>query len=245
MSDYGITGKRALVTGGGRGIGLAIAKKLQELGATVYIADWNAELLKSAVSESGNKLIPLEVDVSKWITAREIIKKILPIDLLVNNAGIQILKPILEATEEDYNKIMDVNLKGVINFTQFVANDLIARNKEGRIVNVSSLGALKAGENRGLYCCSKAAVDMATKCFALELGPKNIRVNSVNPVFVRTSMSQSLWSNPERLKHALNRIALKRIAEVEDIADAVAFLLSDKSEMITGHSLVVDGGVVD
>ena len=135
-TDYGIAGKRTLVTGGG--IGFAVAKKLLKLGATVYIADWNKDLLENAVSESENKLIPLEVDVSKWDATREIIKDILPIYLLVNNAGIQPVKSILEITEQDYSKIMDINLKSQINLTQFVANDLINRNKKGRIVNIAS-----------------------------------------------------------------------------------------------------------
>ena len=242
MSDYGIVGKRALVTGGGRGIGLAVAKKLLELRATVYIADCNTESLKNAVLESGNKLIPLEVDVTKWDGTRNIIKDILPIDLLVNNAGIGIMKPILESTEQDYSKIMDVNLKATINLTQFVASDLIARNRGGRIVNMASVASLRATENLGFYCCTKAAVDMATKCFALELGPKNIRVNAVNPTWVRTEGTRHFWTNPEELQPVLERISLKRIAELKDIADAVAFLLSDKSEMITGHSLLIDGG---
>ena len=242
MSDYGISAKRALVTGGGKGIGLAIAKKLLDLGATVYIAGRNKETLKRAVAESGNKLIPLEVDVSKWDATREIIKDILPIDLLINNAGVLITNSILKCTEEEYSKIMDINLKSQLNLTQFVANDLIKRNRGGRIVNISSDLALRAFENFGLYCCSKAAIDMATKCFALELGPKNIRVNAVNPTWVRTEMTQDYWSHPNDLKLVNASIPMGRIVEVHEVADTVIFLLSDKSEMITGHSLLVDGG---
>ena len=242
MADYGIAGKRALVTGGGKGIGLTISKKLIELGATVYVADCNKDFLKNAVAETGNKIIPLEADVSQWEATRAVIKDILPIDLLVNNAGVILFKPILESTEEDYCRLMDTNVKGLINLTQFVANDLIARNKGGRIVNLASQAAVRAFEGAGFYCISKAAVDMATKCFALELGPKNIRVNAVNPTVVRTDLTRYVWDDPEKYKPFISRVPLGRIAEPEDVANAVVFLLSDKSEMITGHSLLVDGG---
>lgn len=242
MDDFGIAGKRALVTGGGRGFGLAIAKKLLELGATVYIADWNKELLDKAVSDTGNKLIPLEVDVSKWNDTREVLKNVLPIQLLVNNAGILVIKSALEFTEEDYYRTMDINLKAVLNLTQFVAENLVNKNMHGSIVNISSQFSTTAVPNSLVYSASKAAVSMATKCFALELGPKNIRVNAVNPTMAETDMGRQVLSKPEIHAYIKSRIPIGRLAVPDDVANAVVFLLSNKSEMITGHCLYVDGG---
>ena len=238
----GITGKRALVTGGARGIGLAVAKKLLENGCSVYVADWNKETLKTAVSESENKLMPIEVDVSKWNETRKVIKDILPIQLLVNSAGIVENASVLEATEAGYYRIMDINLKAIINISQFVANDLIERNMEGSFVNLSSRTSIRAVKNALYYCCSKAAVDMATKCFALELGPKNIRVNALNPTWVRTELSRKLWTSPEETEKVLKEIPLRSLVEVEDVANAALFLLSEQSKMITGHCMLIDGG---
>ena len=242
MTDLGIAGKRAVVTGGGGGIGYAIAKKLLDNGAIVYIIDNNRNLLEKATSESGKKLIPLEVDVSDWEATRKVVKDILPIQLLVNNAAVLVSKSVLDATEEEYYKMMDVNLKGNINLTQFIAQDLIDRNMGGKVVNMSSQCSTRVTPNSLIYSCTKAAIDMATKCFALELGPKSIKVNAINPTVVRTEMGRRIWSKPDLLAESLNRIPVGRLAEAEDIADAALFLLSDNSAMITGHCLFVDGG---
>ena len=242
MKHSGIEGKRALVTGGARGIGLAIAKSLLELKATVYIADCNKEALNKAVMESGNKLIPLEIDVSKWDDTRNVVKNILPIHLLVNNAATLFVETVLEAAEEHYLKTMNTNLKSGINLTQFIARDLIHRNLPGSVVNISSQCSTRVIKDYLFYNCSKAAIDIATKCFALELGPKNIRVNAVNPTLTRTENARWVWDYPERLDPFLERVPLAKIAETKDIANAVNFLLSDDSAMITGHCLYVDGG---
>ena len=242
----GITGKRALVTGGGSGIGLGIANLLAENGATVYILSRDKQKLEKAASESENKLIPLQGDISDWSGTRKAVEEILPIQLLVNNAAVFSFQSTLEITENDYNHVMNINLKGAINFMQFIANDLISRNLNGRFVNISSVGSVRAKEGTILYACSKAALDMATKCFALELGPKNIRVNAVNPTLVRTDMTKDYIDDPKYadiINDSVKRIPYQgRIAKVEEMANATLFLLSDKSEMITGHCLLVDGG---
>ena len=238
----GITGKRALVTGGSAGIGLAIAKKLSENGATVYIIGRSKEKLDKAVEASGKKLIPLQCDISDWSKTRKIVESILPIELLVNNAGTVCLASVLETTEEQYNKTMNLNLKAAINLTQFVANDLINRKLGGRVVNISSQASGRANVNGAIYSASKAALDMATKCFALELGPHNIRVNSVNPTLVWTELSKTVFTDPKKTSKFTSRIPLGRCAEVDEIANPTIFLLSDKSKLITGHCLWVDGG---
>ena len=188
----GIAGKRALVTGGGSGIGLAIARKLMENGAAVYIMGRNKEKLNNAVKESGNKLHPIQCDVSDWAETRKVIKNILPIQLLVKNAGVLISESVSTFSENSYNSTMNINLKGPINLTQFVTNDLLERKLAGNVVNISSILAEKSIEGLINYCCSKAALDMATKCFALELGSKNIRVNSVNPTAITTDMTADM-----------------------------------------------------
>ena len=238
----GIKGKRALVTGGGSGIGLAIAKQLVENGAVVYILGRNKEKLDNAVTDSGKEMIPIQCDITDWDGTREIVKNILPIHLLVNNSGTAAGENVLELKEKSLDQVMNTNLKGAINLTQFVASDLIARNLPGRVVNVSSVLAGRAEENCISYCCSKAAMDMATKCFALELGPKNIRVNSVNPTYVLTDLTRAKLST-EFYSRIVNKIPAERVATVEEIANATLFLLSDQSEMIHGHSLLVDGGL--
>ena len=238
----GIKGKRALVTGGGSGIGLAIARQLVENGATVYILARNKERLDKAVAESGNKMIPIQCDVMDWEGTRKVVRNILPIHLLVNNSGVHISETVLELTEASYDQTLNTNLKGAVNLTQFVANDLISKNLPGRIVNVSSMLGHRALETYFAYCCSKAGMDMATKCFALELGPKNIRVNSVNPTYVVTDLTKEKLSNPEFYSKVVSKIPMGRIATADEMANATLFLLSDKSEMISGHTLLVDGG---
>lgn len=238
----GIAGKRALITGGGSGIGLGIAKKLIKNGATVYIAARNKERLDRAAKESGDNMISLQCDISNWSQTRKIIQDILPIQLLINNAGTHVVESALEATESSYNTVMNTNLKGAINLTQLVANDLIEKNIGGRVVNISSVASTRATHKMFAYCCSKAALDMATKCFALELGPKNIRVNSVNPITVPTDMAQDLLSHPKFKARVISRIPQGRIATVEDVSNAAMFLLSDDSDMINGQIILVDGG---
>ena len=238
----GITGKKALVTGGASGIGLAIANKLLENGATVYILDKSKEKLDKAVLESGNKFIPLQCDVSDWSGIRNVVNNVLPIQLLVNNAAIVCKEAALEITEAAVDTTFAVNVKGPINLTQFVANDLITRNLPGRVVNISTMLSGRAIPNNLVYCSSKAALDMATKCFALELGPKNIRVNAVNPTYVPTELTKSLLKNKEFVSSILSRTPLQRFATAEEVANTTLFLLSDSSEMITGHCLWIDGG---
>ena len=238
----GIIEKRALVTGGGSGIGLAIAKLLVENGAVVYILGRNKEKLNNAVTDSGKKMIPVQCDITDWNGTREVVKNILPIQLLVNNSGTSTQEKVLEFKEESFDRVINTNLKGAINLTQFVANDLIARHLPGRIVNVSSVLAGRAQENGICYCCSKAGMDMATKCFALELGPNNIRVNSVNPTYVVTDLTRDKLST-EFYSKIVSKIPVGRVATAEEIANTTLFLLSDQSEMINGHSLLVDGGL--
>lgn len=164
------------------------------------------------------------------------------IDLLVNNAGLAILKPLTEATEQDVDQLFDINVKALINVTQIVTKNLLERKVPGSIVNISSQASKVGLLNHTVYCSTKGAVDAYTRAAALELGPHNIRVNCVNPTVIMTDMGKLGWSKPEVAKPMIEKIPLRRFGEVQEVVDAVLYLLSDKSSMITGTCLPVDGG---
>ncbi|XP_058805848.1 L-xylulose reductase-like [Phymastichus coffea] len=234
-------GKRILVTGAGQGIGRETALRLSKFRGTVIALSKTKKNLESLVIEDP-KIHTICVDVANWDATRTAIKNVLPIDLLVNNAAIAILTSFLDVKPQDFDQIFNVNLKSVINISQIVAEDLIERQVSGSIVNVSSVAALVAIKERAIYGSTKAALDMLTKVMALELGPHNIRVNTVNPTVVKTAMGQSNWSDPEKAATLRAKIALDRFAEPHEVVDAIVFLLSDKSSMTTGAAITVDGG---
>ncbi|KAF2360999.1 NAD(P)-binding domain, partial [Trinorchestia longiramus] len=235
------TGKRALVTGAGAGIGRAIALKLAELGAQVFALSRTQASLDSLKAENPSIEIVC-ADVSDWSATREVVKKVTPIHLLVNNAAVASLSSVLEASPEDFDLLFNVNVKSIMNVTQVVASDLISRNMKGSIVNMSSQAGSRALENHLIYSATKAAVDSFTRSMALELSSKGIRVNSVGPTVVMTAMGRLGWSKPEKSGPMLARIPQGKFAEVEDVVNATIYLLSDKSDMINGHMLPVDGG---
>ncbi|MCL4135421.1 UNVERIFIED_CONTAM: hypothetical protein GTU68_060151 [Idotea baltica] len=234
-------GKRAFVTGGGTGIGRGIVLKLAELGAEVYAVGRREEHLSSLRKENP-KINTIQLDVTDWNQTRETVEKLTPIHLLVNNAAIALLNSVLEATPEEFDTSFNLNVKAVINITQTMAKGLISKKESGCVVNLSSQASHLALRNHLIYCSSKASLDMLTKSFALELGPHNIRVNAVNPTVVMTDMGKIGWSDPAKAAVMLSRIPQGRFAEVEEVVNAVIYLLSDRSEMINGHALPVDGG---
>lgn len=235
------TGKRALVTGAGAGIGRALSIKLVEMGADVVALSKTAANLESLKAECPS-LTTVCVDLSDWDATREAVKKLTPIQLLVNNAAACELQPFLEAPPESFDKQFNVNVKALMNVSQVVAGDLIAKGQRGSIVNLSSQAGQRALGNHTIYCTTKAAVDMMTKMMALELGPKGIRTNAVSPTVVNTAMGLIGWSDPVKAGPMVARIPQGRFAEVEDVVNSVVFLLSDESDMVNGHMLPVDGG---
>lgn len=234
-------GKRILVTGAGQGIGKELSIRLSNCKATVIALSKTQKHLDNLKAQNP-KIETICADLTNWNATRKIVQSVLPIDLLVNNAGVAVLKPFLEATAEDFDLTFDVNVKAVMNISQIVAKDLIQRKMSGSIVNLSSQASEAALQNHTVYCASKGALQMLTRNMALELGPHNIRVNSVNPTVVLTEMGRLGWSNPEKAREMLNKIPLGRFAEVDEVVDAVVFLLSDFSSMINGIALPVDGG---
>ncbi|KAF5277230.1 hypothetical protein FQR65_LT03936 [Abscondita terminalis] len=239
--EISFKGKTALVTGATTGIGREIAKKLIQCGADVIamgISQHDLDLFQKEYPS----LRTVEVDLRDWNATKDALKKFDAIDLLVNNAGVAILDSVVNISEKSVDETFAVNVKSLINLTQVVAKNLIARKMPGSIVNISSQGSMRAMADHGVYCASKAAVDGFTRVSAMELGPHNIRVNTVNPTVVMTDLGRMAWSDPTKADPLKNKIPLRRFAEINDVVDVVMFLLSDKASMVNGVSLPVDGG---
>ncbi len=182
----------------------------------------------------------IQLDLSDWNKTKEVLGKItLKLDGLVNNAGIAIIKSVEEISEEDFDQTISVNLKAAFNVTQ----TLLPKLKDGAsIVNVSSLASMKAFTGHSVYCASKAGMDALTKSFALELGPRKIRVNSVNPTVILTRMGRENWSDPKKADPLLSKIPLGRFGEVPEVIQPILFLLSDDSSFVNGVSVPIEGG---
>ncbi|XP_064613896.1 L-xylulose reductase-like [Liolophura sinensis] len=234
-------GKRALVTGAGKGIGRGLVESLVKCGAETYALSRTQADLESLKAEIPS-VHTVQVDLMNWEETRKAVQNIGPVDLLVNNAGINILQNFLDVTTEAYDRIFDINLKAVFNISQIVCKGMIERGVTGSVVNVSSQASMVALPAHAAYCASKGAIDMLTKVMALELGPHKIRVNAVNPTIVMTPLGKMSWSDPAKSGPQLARTPMGKFAEVEDVVNAILFLLSDKAGMIHGSTLPVDGG---
>lgn len=234
-------GKRALVTGAGKGIGRATALALSHGGAEVTAVTRTKADLESLVRECPS-IKPVCVDLADWGATENALKDVGPIDLLVNNAGCAKLQSFLEITEDEFDKSFNVNVKAALHVAQIVGRGMKARGQGGSIVNLSSQAAQCAFKDHAVYCATKGALDMLTRVMALELGPHQIRVNSVNPTVVMTDMGKIGWSDPEKARTMTSRIPLGKFAEVEDVVNSILFLLSDKSAMTNGVTLPIDGG---
>jgi len=233
-------GKRALVTGAGKGIGRAIAVRLAGCGAHVVALSRTAADLHTLREEIGCETVV--ADLADARAARVAAEQAGEIDLLVNNAGISIPEPFLETTVEAFDATMAVNVRALLVVSQIVAAGLIRRERPGAIVNLSSQASLAGLVDHAAYGASKGAVDALTRVMAQELGPYGIRVNGVNPTVTLTSMGEMAWSDPRKSGPMLAKIPLGHFARPEDVADAVAYLLSDHAAMIHGVALPVDGG---
>ncbi|XP_038590904.1 L-xylulose reductase isoform X1 [Micropterus salmoides] len=201
-----------------------------------------ANELWSPEQERCASINPVCVDLADWGATEAALQEVGPIDLLVNNAACANLQPFLEVTADQFDQSFNVNVKAVLHVSQIVARGMKARGSGGSIVNVSSQASQCALRDHAVYCATKGALDMLTKVMALELGPHQIRVNSVNPTVVMTEMGRLGWSDPIKAKTMISRIPLGRFAEVDDVVNSILFLLSDKSSMTNGVTLAVDGG---
>lgn len=236
-------GKRALVTGAGKGIGREVAKRLVELGAdTVALSRTQSDLdsLKAEVPA----ITTVQCDLRDWDRTREILQTVGDIDLLVNNAGVSRIDKFLDVKKEDLDWMIDINYKAVFNVGQVIAKSMVERKKGGAIVNISSAASLQGLDDHAVYCSTKAAVDKLTHVMALELGQYKIRVNAVNPTVVLTEMGKMAWSDPVKADPMLARIPIGRFVEMSEVVDSIMFLLSDKATMIHGVTLPVEGGLL-
>ncbi len=251
LPSFALEGKVALITGAKRGIGRAIAVAFAEAGASVAVcsravADGQLEAVADEIRRRGQRGLAIQADVSHKVDVDTMVHKVIDafgaIDILVNNAAVSISSPLMDTKEGDWDSIMKVNLKGYFLCSQAVGQLMIGR-KRGTIINISSRLGMKAAPFMGAYSVAKAGELMLTRVLAVELAKDNIRVNAVAPGIVRTEGSESVWGNPETLKRFASAIPLGRIAVPEDIVGAALFLASDASSYITGHTIVVDGGV--
>jgi NAD(P)-dependent dehydrogenase (short-subunit alcohol dehydrogenase family) len=240
MSGLPHAGKRALVTGAGKGIGRETVKRLIADGATVVALSRAPEDLESLAAETGCETIA--IDLEDVEAAAEAVARTLPIDLLVNNAGILRLQPLLETSQANFTAVMTVNAFAPLRLAQVVAADLIRRGQPGAIVNVSSISASMGVADHAAYCTSKGGLDALTRVMAIELGPMGIRANTVNPVVTLTPMGREAWSEPTKSARMLSRIPLGRFCEEADVASVISFLLSDGAAMVNGVSIDIDGG---
>lgn len=238
--DFDFSGKRALVTGAGKGIGREIAIFLAKCGAEVVSVTRAAEDLVSLKAEI--PCVTIAADLADPVAAKQAAEAAGPIDLLVNNAGIFIGQSFLETTVEAFDLTLAVNVRAVLIVSQVVARGMVERKTGGAIVNLSSQASKIALADHTSYCASKGALDQLTRVMALELGPHQIRVNAINPTVVLTPMGIMAWGNPEKRDPMLAKIPLGRFAQPHDVAHAVAYLLSDQADMIHGVTLPLDGG---
>ncbi len=243
-----LTGKVAMVTGAARGIGRACALALAEAGADIVLGlrDIDSDNgLTAEIKDMGRRVLPLQMDVGRTSEIRAafgILKKEYgQLDILVNNAGIGPPNAVEDVTEEDFDYTVDVNLKGTFFVSQH-AGELMKRQMYGRIVNLSSQAGFIALPTESVYCMTKAAISHLTKCFAVEWGRYNITVNAVAPTFIKTPGTEQWLLNEEFRNEVLSKIVLGRVGIPKDVASAVLFLSSPASSLITGTTLMIDGG---
>jgi NAD(P)-dependent dehydrogenase (short-subunit alcohol dehydrogenase family) len=243
--SFRLDGMRALVTGASSGIGLGCAVALAEAGANVVLSARNIKTLgevAAAINEKGMSAEVMAADVSDIDSVKASVEASEPFDILVNSAGLARHSPAVDTSVEDFDDVMNINLRGAYFLTRAVAQGLIESNKPGSLINISSQMGHVGGIDRAVYSASKHAVEGFTKAMAIEWGPNQIRVNTICPTFIRTPLTQATFDNPERRSWIEEKIKLGRVGEIEDIMGAAVFLASDASKMITGSALMIDGG---
>ena len=246
LKKINLKNKYALVTGAGKGIGRACSIALVEAGATVIgLSRTQSDLnkLQKDIKKIKGKLIKVNCDVMNYKDLNEKLKKIKLIDILVNNAGTNIPEPFEEIQQKSMNYLVDLNLKAAFNVAQIVVKKMLKNKKRGgSIINMSSQLGHVGMAGRNVYSMTKFGIEGLTKGMGVELASKNIRVNTVAPTFVETPMVKRFFKNKKFKKLALGNIPLGKVAKESDVATAVCFLASDAAAMITGTSILIDGG---
>lgn len=244
--SFRLDGKQALVTGGTRGIGLAAAAALAEAGAGVTIVARRADDIAATVEAmraAGHQASGVSLDVTDHAAVRDLVRSApSPFDILVNSAGAARHAAVLDITEADYRAVMEINVGAALFAGQAVAARLVAAGRPGAIIHISSQMGHVGGPNRTVYAASKFAVEGMTRAMAIDLAVHRIRVNTICPTFIETDLSSKNLADPEFRAWVLGKIKLGRLGRLEDIMGSVVFLASDAAAMMTGSSLMVDGG---
>ena len=251
LPSFSLEGKVAIVTGGSKGIGREIGLVFAEAGADVVVSsrglDSSLEDVAEEIRTLGRRSLAVPADIRKKSDVERLVQRTVEefdvIDILVNNAGILLVAPFVDHSEEDWDRIMDTNLKGYYLCSQAVVKKMMEQ-KKGNIINMASIRSIGASRERVGYCVSKAGVVMLTRVMALEFASYNIRVNGIAPGWIKTKLNERLWGDPNTRQQIEKEIPLGYLAEPSVIAGAALFLAADISSYITGHTIVVDGGLL-
>lgn len=246
--DFSLTDKIAIVTGASKGLGYGVALALANAGAHVVVTSRSldrAEPVAAEIREMGRQALPLVLEVRSLESIDAMVAATTEcfgrIDILVNNAGINIPEPALEVTEEHWDRLMDINLKGLFFCAQKVGQVMVSQG-QGKIINIGSQMGFVGGKLRAAYCSSKGGVVQLTKVLAIEWAKRGVNVNGVAPTFIKTPFTAAMFEEQEFYQEVVNNILFGRVGEVEDVLGAVVFLSSSAADLITGHTLLVDGG---
>lgn len=243
--SFRLDGKKALIPGGSSGIGFGCACALAEAGAEVMIGARTQSAVEEAVStlqQEGYQASGTVMDISDIAGTKALLQQYGPFDVVLNCAGIARHKPALESQDDEVSAVLDINLKGAFFLLMNAAQMLIDERRPGSLITMSSQMGHVSGVDRSVYSATKFGVEGFTKGMAIEWGPHKIRVNTIAPTFVLTAFTQSTFDRPERAKWILEKIKLGEVAQIEDIMGGAVYLASDASRMVTGTSLLIDGG---
>ena len=240
--SFRLDGRRAIVTGAGRGLGLAAAAALADAGAEVTLIARTTTEIEAAAAQIGNGSIAATLDVSDIAAVKAFFAARPAFHILVNNAGTNRPKPVWDVSEDDYDAVLDLNVKSAFFVAQACAQKMIAENIHGSLIHISSQMGHVGGPNRSLYCASKWAVEGMNKAMALDLAAYGIRSNTIAPTFIETPLTKPYFEDAAFKASVLSKIKLGRIGKVEDLMGAILFLASDASALMTGTSMIIDGG---
>lgn len=244
--------KVAIVTGSDSGIGRAIAIQFAREGAAVVVnyahAKDKAEEVRQTIEKNNGKVLVIQADVSQYQQAIGLIQQAVEhfnrLDIMVNNAGMEIHNPFLDVTEEQFDRVLSVDLKGAFFCAQAAAREMVKRKTAGRIINISSVHEDLAMPKNAPYCCAKGGLRMLTRTICLELAPNNITVNNIAPGAIRTPIDTDVEADPEKMAALLKEIPLHRMGQPEEVARLALFLASDAAAYVTGSTYVIDGGLM-